>query len=156
MTALRVRTDLGAGVRVVLGLALLGALLGLIWMLVLPPPPRAPDSPNWFQAVASFALIGFVTGLATGLLSWWWRSWRGVVVLLAVVLGSLLSAAVAGAVGSLAAPGVALTWAVVLCQPFGAALAYAVAVGFSTHDDLGRADARVIGVERGGPGGFGG
>jgi hypothetical protein len=164
----RARSELGAGLWLVLGLLLVGVVLGVAWALVAPGLPTVvaadgttaavnPESRSRFDPVALFVLSGLVVGLLSGALSWLWRRWRGTVVLVAVVAGSLASASVAevvglvvanlrysGGVGSAAVGSTVVsapelgTWTPVLAQPFGAALAYALAVAFTGHADLGR------------------
>lgn len=147
---------------------LLGVLAGWVWHRLAPVElslvlrdgstvPLPTESNHVFDGVALFALMGLAAGLVTGAALWQWRSHRGAVVLLAGVLGSLLSAWVAyrgglwlsdapsmpGAAGSVVAlPPVLSSPVVVVAQPLGAALAYGTAVSFSGDDDLGRAGSR--------------
>ena len=173
---MRARTELGAHVRLVLVLVVVGALLGAAWALLAPSlpvgilpdgsaTPLDPEGRARFSAAGSFALGGLVGGLLAGALPWFvLRRYRGVPLLLTVVLGSLLAAVVAELVGlgvgqlrysgRVAAAAVGSTaesapelgsWAFVLVAPFGAALAHTVLLAFTHDDHLGPppADRRV-------------
>ncbi len=148
----------------VVALLVLGVALGLIWYRLAPTElsvvlrdgttaPLPTESDHRFDAVALFALIGFGAGLLSGTALWQWRSHRGPVLLVAGVVGSLLSAWVAyrcglllearpsalGPAGTLVALAPVLGSAIVIvAQPLGTALAYATAVSFCGDVHLGR------------------
>jgi hypothetical protein len=123
--------------------------------------PLDPEARSRFDAAVVFALGSLVVGLLAGGMSWFvLRRHRGVPLLLTVVLGSLLAAIVAELVGlgvghlrysgrvAAAATGSTTesapelgSWAFVLVQPFGAALAHTVLLAFTHDDDLGPAAA---------------
>ncbi len=133
--------------------------------------PLDPEGRSRFDAAVVFALGSLVVGLLAGGLSWFvLRRHRGVPLLLTVVLGSLLAAVVAELVGlgvghlrysgGIAAAATGSTtvsapelgsWAFVLLQPFGAALAHTVLLALTHDDDLGPAavDRRVDAVATG-------
>lgn len=154
-----------AGVLLGVGWALLAPSLPVGILTDGSATPLDPEARNRFDAAGWFALGGLVLGLLAGVVAWFGlRRHRGVPLLMTVVLGSLLSACVAQLVGlgvahlryagalSNAAVGATTesapelgTWALVLVQPFGAALAHTVLLAFTHDDDLGPspADRRV-------------
>ena len=170
------RPGLGALVALVVALVVVGAALGVAWALLAPSLPVGilpdgsataldPEGRARFEAAGLFAVGALVVGVVTGVVAWFVvREYRGVPLLLTVVLGSLVAACVAELVGlgvahlryagglssaavgsrTVAAPELG-TWAFVLVQPFGAALSHTLLVAFTHDDDLGlpAADRRV-------------
>ena len=170
------RPGLGALVALVVALVVVGAALGVAWALLAPSLPVGilpdgsataldPEGRARFEAAGLFAVGALAVGVVTGVVAWFVvREYRGVPLLLTVVLGSLVAACVAELVGlgvahlryagglssaavgsrTVAAPELG-TWAFVLVQPFGAALSHTLLVAFTHDDDLGlpAADRRV-------------
>ena len=165
------RPDLVPALAVVAAVGVLGAVVGWAWSRLAPPEtvsvldadgavvPLIGQSAHRFDQLATFLLLGLGAGVLTGAAVWSLRRWRGPVLLVAAVLGSLLGAfvalrtglalagaryddalvgAAAGATG-LRTPVLESGW-VVLAQPFGAVLAHAVAVACHAAGDLGRPD----------------
>lgn len=154
-----------AGAYLVLALAILGALLGVLWQWWSPPgglgyvvAPHAiqPDETETFIAEdGRFAVIGISAGLVAGLGTWFFRSVRGPVMALALCLGGLLGSVLTGTVGHLLdgghgngktntlLPQLPLAvhmrglW---LLESAVALLVYGVCVSFAAEDDLGRPD----------------
>lgn len=147
--------------------ALLGIPLGWIWAGLAPGQrmrvvsaggdlvPLQLESWHRFDALAIFVLLAFATGVLTGAGVWLLRRWRGPLILLAAVAGSLLAAwlamriglAVADARYAIAdspalgavverAPVLESGWAVV-SAPMTTALLYGMLATCSTHSDLG-------------------
>jgi hypothetical protein len=161
--------DLLPALGVLCAVAVLGLPLGWLWSRLAPPEfvvlsaraggpgavlPFVGQSEHRFDDMATFVLLGLAAGVLTGAALWLLRQRRGPVVLVAAVLGSLISAWLAMNLGLLladarypdmAATGVAFlrapvlesSW-VVVAQPFGAAIAYCVATAWHRSDDLGR------------------
>jgi hypothetical protein len=164
-----VRGDLLPAFGVLCAVAVLGLPLGWLWSRLAPPQfvmlsaraavpgdvlPFMGQSEHRFDDMATFVLLGLAAGVLTGAALWLLRQRRGPVVLVAAVLGSLISAWLAMNLGLLladarypdtAATGLAFlrapvlesSW-VVVAQPFGAAIAYCVATAWHRSDDLGR------------------
>ena len=116
--------------------------------------PLVGQSEHRFDDMATFVLLGLAAGVLTGAAAWLLRQRRGPVVLIAAVLGSLISAWLAMNLGlslaearypDVAATGMAFlrapvlesSW-VVVAQPFGTAIAYCVTTAWHRSDDLGR------------------
>jgi hypothetical protein len=164
-----VRGDLLPALGVLCAVAVLGLPLGWLWSRLAPPEfvvlsaraagsggvlPLVGQSEHRFDDMATFVLLGLAAGVLTGAARWLLRQRRGPVVLVAAILGSLISAWLAMNLGLLlaggrypdmAATGVAFlrapvlesSW-VVVAQPFGAAIAYCVTTAWHRSDDLGR------------------
>jgi hypothetical protein len=170
-----VRADLPAGLRVLAGVVVLGAPLGLLWSWLAPPElvrvladpvagrlevlPLVGQSEHRFAAMAAFVLFSMAAGVLVGAGLWLHlRRRRGPVILVAAVLGSLAAAWLAMRLGSAVAawrypaldlasarlgevvargPVLESAW-VLVAQPFGAALAYSLAVAWNGTEDLGR------------------
>lgn len=164
-----VRADLLPALGVLCVVAALGLPLGWLWSRLAPPElvmisphaatpgavlPLAGQSEHRFDGMATFLVLGIAAGVLTGAALWLLRRRRGPVVLVAAVLGSLLSAWLAMRTGAwLAAarypdlastgqafpraPALESSW-VVIGQPFGTAIAYSVTTAWNGADDLGR------------------
>jgi hypothetical protein len=161
-----IRADLRSAVRLVLVLAVAGAVAGLLWWWLAPRAdfritadgPVAIGNPSEELLVADdsiFALLVTGFGLVAGAAAWFLRRRRGVATLLALALGSTAMAAVAWQLGELLGPGPTqaqlsdvgrvVTTSLTLgslpalaLAPFGALVAYLVPVVTSHRDDLGR------------------
>jgi hypothetical protein len=164
-----VRADLGPALGVLGAVAVLGLPVGALWSWLAPPEivmrsvrpgvpggvlPLAGQSEHRFDAMATFLLIGLVTGVLTGAALWLLRQWRGPLVLVAGVLGSLVAAWLAMRAGlwlaaarypDLASTGMAFPRApvlesgwVVIAQPFALAVTYCLTTAWNGTDDLGR------------------
>lgn len=100
-----------------LGVVLIGALGGLVWVSVVRLPTftitsdyRAVPNPEselaaWFAVDAWYCLIGIVVGVGLGLWSWWWFNRTGWLVTVFAIGGTLLAAAVSLRVGLWLGPG---------------------------------------------------
>jgi hypothetical protein len=158
MTARELRT----GAVVVVALAVLGALLGVIWWWWSPPGPLGfviaphvvqPDEVETFAATdGRFAVLTGATGLVTGTLLWLRRSSRGPVIPAAMAVGGLAGALLADAVGRLLDGGTGVgavntlvrhlplevhqkgLW---LLEPLLAVLVYGICAAFAPDDSLG-------------------
>lgn len=106
------RDDLPAALRLAAILAVVGLPLGVLWGLIAPDvhvvdlPGAGTGSPageadHAFDAVAIFTLMTASFGVVAGALAWRRRHRRGPVLLVALVLGSLVGAFLAGRVGAL-------------------------------------------------------
>ncbi|MBB3661186.1 MULTISPECIES: DUF2567 domain-containing protein [Prauserella salsuginis group] len=163
-----VKADLLPAISVVSFVALLGIPVGWLWSLLAPPQrmrvmggeagelPLQLESWHRFDALAVFLLLGLAAGIAVGVVVWLLRERRGPVILVAAVLGSVVSAWLAmqmglsfagsryaitdppevGAVVE-AAPVLETGWAV-LAQPLTTALVYGMLAIWNSRDDLGR------------------
>lgn len=161
------RSDVGAGLRVLLGSVPLGVVVGAVWAWVARSVPVGvlddgstvvldPQSSAGFGPMGLFVALTLGAGLVTGVAVWRWRRWRGPTVLLAATGGGVVAATIAALVGlalvelrysgvvDAAAAGTVVsgppsitTWAVVLAQPLGVALAQTVLVALSRREDLG-------------------
>lgn len=147
--------------------SLLGVPLGWLWSRLAPPQDRlVTSSGEWvpvlvesyhrFDALAIFLLLSSATGVLTGAALWMVRRYRGPVMLLGAVLGSLVAAwlgmrlGTAFAAGAYPAPRAPQVGDVVVvaprlndlvavvCQPLAAALVYGLATSWNGLDDLGR------------------
>ncbi len=162
-----VRADLVPGLAVLCLVAVLGLPLGALWSWLAPPEfvarsPLAPtpggvlpfvgQSEHRFDDMATFVLFGLAAGVLTGAALWLFRRWRGPVVVVAAVLGSLVAAWLAMRVGLwLAAahypnragtgapfpqaPALESAW-VIVTQPFGVAVTYCLATAWNGAEDL--------------------
>jgi LPXTG-motif cell wall-anchored protein len=152
----------------VLALALAGVLAGVLWWLLAPradfrvtdtgPVPIGDVSEELLVADdAVFALVLAGVGLLVGAAAWFLRRRRGVATVLALALGSCLTAVVAWQVGELlgggpseaelADVGARVTTSLTLgslpamaIAPFTALLAYVAAVLYAPDDGLGRTE----------------
>lgn len=164
-----VRGDLLPALGVLCAVAVLGLPLGWLWSRFAPPEfvvlpagaagpgavlPLVGQSEHRFDDMATFVLLGLAAGVLAGAAVWLLRQRRGPVMLVAAVLGALISAWLAMNLGlsladarypDVAVPGVAFlrapvlesSW-VVVAQPFGVAIAYCVTTAWHRSDDLGR------------------
>jgi hypothetical protein len=157
------REDVRAGLYLVLALAVLGALLGVVWQWWSPPGPLGyvvaphaiqPDETEAFIAGdGRFAVICASAGLLAGLVTWLRRSTRGPVTVLALgvggLLGSYLTSAVGHALGGGTDDGKTNTLirhlplsvhmrGLLLLEATVAVLVYGVCASFAAEDDLGR------------------
>jgi hypothetical protein len=166
------REDLRTGVYVVLVLAVLGALLGVLWQWWSPPGPLGyvvaphqiqPDETEAFIAGdGRFAVICAGAGLLAGLAAWFRTSTRGPVMALALGIGGLLGSYLTGVVGHALAGGTGNGKANTLLQHLPltvhmrglylleatvAVLVYGVCASFAADDDLGRPEPKTsVGV----------
>jgi hypothetical protein len=162
------RADVMPALDVLCAVAVLGLPLGALWCWLAPTEfvarsPRAATSggvlpfvgqtEHRFDDMATFVLLGLTAGVLTGAALWLLRRWRGPLVLLAAVLGSLTAAWLAMRFGLwLAAgryPDLASTGApfprppvlesgwVIIGQPFGVAVTYCITTAWNGTDDLG-------------------
>jgi hypothetical protein len=161
------REDVRAGAYLVLALAVLGALLGILWHWWSPPGPLGyvvaphvvqPDETEAFIAGdGRFAVICASAGLLAGLVAWFRRSRRGPVTALALGLGGLLGSYLTGVVGHALAGGTGngqsntllrhLPLSVhmhglFLLEATVAVLVYGVCASFAAEDDLGRPESK--------------
>jgi hypothetical protein len=162
------RRDWPAGLVLLVGLAVVGALVGLLWWQLAPRAqfsitsdgPQVIGNPSQELLVADdsiFVLLLAGLGLLAGAGAWLLRRWRGITALVGLALGMLAAGAVAWWVGRLLAPAptrAALTHvggrvttsldlgsAVELAVgPFTAVLVYVVAALYARSDSLGRPD----------------
>jgi hypothetical protein len=164
-----VRADLRPALGVLGAVAVLGLPVGALWSWLAPPElvmrsvraatpggvlPLAGQSEHRFDDMATFLLLGLIAGVLTGAALWLLRQWRGPMVLVAGVLGSLVAAWLAMRVGlwlavarypDLASTGLAFprapvlesSW-VVIAQPFGVTVTYCLTTAWHGADDLSR------------------
>jgi hypothetical protein len=115
--------------------------------------PFVGQTEHRFDDMATFVLLGLAAGVLTGAALWLLRRWRGPLVLLAAVLGSLIAAWLAMRFGLWLAvgryPNLASTGApfprppvlesgwVIIGQPFGVAVTYCITTAWNGTDDLG-------------------
>jgi len=147
-------------------IALLGLVVGWVWSLLAPPQrmrvlpdrqvPLPVESYHRFDDVVLFVLLCLGAGLVTGLAVWLLRRWRGPVIMIAAVLGSVAATVVARQFGLMlaqarfempaqpkvgdvvsAVPGLE-TWWILLAWPLTTALAYGVLAAWNGADDLDR------------------
>ncbi|MBA2472110.1 MAG: DUF2567 domain-containing protein [Pseudonocardiales bacterium] len=161
-----VRGDLVPALGVLCAVAVLGLPLGVLWSWLAPPEfvarsalaptpggvlPFVGQSELRFDDMATFVLLGLAAGLLTGAALWLFRRWRGPLVLVAAVLGSLVAAWFAMRVGLwLAAahypdrtktgvpfpkpPVLESAW-VIIAQPFGVAVTYCLTTAWNGAED---------------------
>jgi hypothetical protein len=173
--ALRRRLMVGAGVVVAIG-AIIGVMQGFLWAWVVPKEevkvfadgsyaalPTADFHP--FVDLALFVLFGITVGLISGAAAWQARTIRGVTTLLAVLVGSLVGAALAYWIGPALASGVnpasvgatgheqiviqvprLSTALVILAQPAFATAVYTFLAAWNGRPDLGRVDPAAVSV----------
>ena len=160
------RADLRAAMWLVVGLAVAGLPTGLLWWLLAPRAdyritaqgPVVIGHPTEELLVADdavFALVLVGVGLLCGAAAWWLRRRRGVTILLALAVGTALTAVVAWQLGELLGAGptkaeltdvgtvvtTSLTMAslpALAMAPFAAVLAYLVGVLYVADDGLNR------------------
>ncbi|MDG3012044.1 DUF2567 domain-containing protein [Rhodococcus sp. D2-41] len=92
-----------------IGSALAGALLGVVWGLLAPPEhvlighdgaiSLMNESTHRFDAIGMFAFMSLALGVLCGAVAWLWRSARGPLMVVGLVLGCLLGAWLAEEVG---------------------------------------------------------
>jgi hypothetical protein len=159
------RREVGTALATVVGLALLGAALALLWVRLAPrlefrvvEPGRAvpviPEAEEYVAADGRFVLITLAAGVVAGLVCWLLRGSRGPLVLTALALGGLLGAVLTWRLGVWLGPGyqpqdlqdVGRTVAqplelqaraALVVEPVAAVLVYLLAAGFTVHNDLG-------------------
>jgi len=163
------RGDLRVAGAVVGGLAVLGAVLGLIWSAWSGPQQRAyvlaPGKLYPFDEVETMAgadgrylvLVGATGLLAGAVLYWWRRANRGPLLAAALGVGGLAGAALTWWVGYLSGGGTYDGRAktiiahlplslhmrgLLLIEPALALLVYGMSAAFAASDDLGRPDPR--------------
>ena len=155
--------DLGPAAVVLIGLAILGAVLGLIWQAISPrtrgfvylPNAVIPEEKESLVAAdGRFLLLTCAAGVVVAIAAWMRRSARGPATALALVVGGLLGALLTDFVGRLASGGhdsgalnAVITLPVrvharglLLIEPALAAFVYAACVLFAKRDDLGVRD----------------
>lgn len=158
--------DLRTAAVLVVGIAALGAVLGLVWSAWSPAGPRAfvyrpgrafayEESESWVAADGRYLVLTVAVGLLVGLGLWLSKRNRGVLVILALAAGGLGGALLTDWVGYLTGGGTDAgpvntiirhlplslhmhgLW---FLEPAVAVLVYALLAAFTTHDDLGRPD----------------
>lgn len=159
--------DLRVAGGVLVGLAALGALLGVIWAWWSGPQQRAyviapgklypfDEAETMGAADGRYLVLVAATGLVAALLLWTWRRQnRGPLVVLALGIGGVAGAALTAWVGHLTGGGTfdgraGTTIAhlplslhmrgLLFAEPALAALVYGLVVAFTARDDLGRPD----------------
>lgn len=162
-----VRAELVPALVVLCAVAVLGLPLGALWFWLAPPEfvarsalaptpggvlPFVGQSEHRFDDMATFVLFGLAAGVLTGAVLWLFRRWRGPLVLVAAVLGSLVAAWLAMRFGLwLAAahypnragtgapfpqaPVLESAW-VIVTQPFGVAVTYCLTTAWNGAEDL--------------------
>jgi hypothetical protein len=167
-----IRADLRSSALLLVTLALAGVPSGVLWWLLAPRAdyritangPAVLGSPSEELLIADdgvFVLVLAGVGLLCGAAAWWLRRRRGVATVLALAVGTGLTAVVAWQVGELLGAGpseaqLAEVGAVLITSltlgslaglavaPFAAILAYLLGVLYVADDGLGReAEARV-------------
>jgi hypothetical protein len=161
-----IKADLLPAAISLLLIAALGLVVGRVWSLLAPPQrmrvlpdrqvPLPVESYHRFDDVVLFVLLSLGAGLVTGFGVWLLRRWRGPVIMLAAVLGSVAAAVVARQFGLMLAqarfvlPAQAKvgdvvsvvpsleTWWILLAWPLTTALAYGVLAAWNGADDLDR------------------
>jgi Protein of unknown function (DUF2567) len=160
------RRDWRIGLGLLVGLAVAGILVGLIWWGLAPRAdfritsdgPQVIGNPSEELLVADdsvFVLLTAALGLIAGTVTWLVRRWRGVAALLGLALGMVAAGAVGWRTGRLLAPspthaalthvGGRVTTSLNLGSsvelavgPFLAVLVYVVAALYTRSDGLGR------------------
>jgi hypothetical protein len=164
--------DLGPVAVIMVGLAVAGVLLGLLWQQISPRsqgfvyvPPRgiiAEENESLIASDGRFVLLTCAVGLVAALAAWSRRSARGPAAALALAAGGLLGALLTDWVGHATGGGhdggtlnqvITLSVRVhargmLLLEPAIALLVYAICALFSRRDDLGAdiAFARLVDV----------
>jgi len=162
-----IRADLRSAALLMSALALVGLPTGVLWWLLAPrldfritaagpvPVDAAPSGELLIADDGVFALVLIGVGLLCGAAAWRLRRRRGVTIVVALAVGTSLLATLAWQVGEylgagptraeLAHVGGRVTTALTLgslpalaLAPFGALLAYVIAVLYVRGDDLGR------------------
>lgn len=156
------------------GLLVAALLQGVLWARLAPGTPYQVSATgfgalptttnNRFVAAGLFALSGIAIGATAAVAAWSARRTRGIPMLVVLVLGSAVGAALAWGIGAWLAPGTdpaALvgadpavivtghpttgTWLVLLAQPTVAAGLYTVLAAWNGLGDLGSGRAEVTG-----------
>lgn len=160
-----VRADLRIAAVLAVSLAVLGAVLGLVWAAWSPAGPRAlvlspgviePDETEAFAAGdGRFLVISAVVGVFAALIAWRMSRHRGAPVLLALAVGGVVGALLMELVGHLTGGGTFLglpntliaalplslhMQGLLFVEPGLAVLVYGMIVAFAVRDDLGRPD----------------
>lgn len=170
-----VRSDLAEQLRtgglLIAALAVAGLVVGVIWQAWSPAGPiglivnggvQADENEAFAAGDGRFALLAVIAGLIAGVAAWFLRSVRGPLIAAALVLGALISSAVAAGVGYLLRgsgqhyrcgdgsstcinhlPLTVHMHALLLAEALIAALVYSLFVAFAVADDLGRPDLSV-------------
>ncbi|WP_182357532.1 DUF2567 domain-containing protein [Tomitella gaofuii] len=160
-----------------IGCALAGVLGGVVWGLLAPGRTQVVahgglllsvdmSANHEFDALAIFVWISVVVGVVTGAAAWAWRSIRGPLTAVAVIVGGVAGAWLAAGMGDLIAqnrfdwpgasaldsmvgqvvvqaPSVEL-WIALVMQPLAAGLVYLVAVLLAPDADLGSGGAQPV------------
>jgi hypothetical protein len=158
------RNSLRAGALIVLVLAVVGALLGMLWAWWSPPVPAGEvlrggllrDEKEGFAAAdGRFVVITVSVGLVAGIGLWFVRAQRGPSTVVALGVGGLVGSVLTALVGYLVGGGTTSApvgtiiahlslevqmRGVYLFEAIIAVLAYAVLAAFAAADDLGRPD----------------
>lgn len=157
------REELRAGAVIIGVLAVVGALVGVLWQwwsppgglgyVVAPGQIQADETENFIAADGRFALLCVVIGIVTALVVWRMRRTRGPVAAAALVVGGLLGALLTATVGALLGGGSdkgptntllpelplrVHMHGLLLLEAAVAALVYSVSASFAVRDDLGR------------------
>jgi hypothetical protein len=136
------------GLVVVAGTALtgiaLGAVMGVLWWWVTPTERWVKldgglgaaelNTSSWFAADAWFLILGVVAGIGLAVISWRWARRAPVAMVLGIVVGSVLLAAVAWSLGGILGP------------PDPTVTAKSVAVGTTIEGSLGLRAVGVLGA----------
>ncbi|KAA0021032.1 DUF2567 domain-containing protein [Antrihabitans cavernicola] len=104
------RAEVKAAARVVVGCAVAGALGGVVWGLLAPAEhllvvtenrgaALTGESAHQFDAIAIFVCIAAFLGLISAVASWQWRSMRGPLLFLGLLIGSAIGASIMAGVG---------------------------------------------------------
>lgn len=109
MRSVRVNPRVRAAALIGIGSALAGAVLGVVWGLLAPPEhvlighdgaiSLMNESTHRFDAIGMFAFMSLALGVLCGAVAWLWRSARGPLLVVGLVLGCLLGAWLAEEVG---------------------------------------------------------
>jgi len=158
------RARLRAAALIVLVLAVVGALLGILWAWWSPPVPAGEvlrggllrdEKEGFVAADGRFVVITASVGLVAGIGLWFVRAQRGPVTAVALGVGGLVGSILTALVGYLVGGGTTSApvgtiiphlslevqmHGVYLFEAIIAVLAYAILVAFAAADDLGRPD----------------
>ncbi|GAA5059169.1 DUF2567 domain-containing protein [Nocardia callitridis] len=158
--------ELRAGVLVAVAVVVVSALLGVVWGRLVPgeqllvvEPGRGSvltgESAHEFDAVAIFACFGAALGVLSAFAAWRWRSARGPLLQVGLLLGSLLGAFVMARLGEQVAawqyprphnppvgqivtlPVEMGSWLALIVQPLFASLVVMFLAALNSSDDLG-------------------